>query len=272
MRASATLDPEFNVTATLSKNMVLPTAASLAVRDVLASAWPLFQVSLPRCLPLAVLGVAASGTPVAEGNAFSREWWGVYLASMVLMLICYESILRLQLQHALGLPGDVMKALKTSAIHLPGSLAVVVLVLVASILGLLCLLLPGLAVSNLLCLAWVARIGEQRSAMDALKRSWQLVRPHFWPVAAVLGAALAAILVFVLLTGIFMAVIMNLAGLEAQTSHGALSFSRWLMAAVLALPVIYVGAVTVSLWRRLVASLNQRSIHTADTTTNAAIK
>jgi hypothetical protein len=65
----------------------------------------------------------------------------------------------------------------------------------------------------------------------------------------VLGATLAAVLVFVLLTGILMAVVMNLAGQGAQASHTGLSFSRWLMAAVLSLPVVYIGAATVTAWR-----------------------
>jgi hypothetical protein len=42
---------------------------------------------------------------------------------------------------------------------------------------------------------------------------------------------------------------MNLAGQGAQTSHAGLSFSRWLMAGLLALPVVYIGAVTVTAWR-----------------------
>jgi hypothetical protein len=42
---------------------------------------------------------------------------------------------------------------------------------------------------------------------------------------------------------------MNLAGQGAQTSHAGLSFSRWLMAGLLSLPVVYIGAVTVTAWR-----------------------
>jgi hypothetical protein len=109
--------------------------------------------------------------------------------------------------------------------------------------------LPGLAALVWLFFAWVAQLDARLSPVAALRRSVALVRGRFFAVAGIVGATLAAILVFVLLTGILMAVVMNLAGLPAQTSHTGLSFSRWLMAAVLALPVAYVGAVSVVAYR-----------------------
>ena len=96
--------------------------------------------------------------------------------------------------------------------------------------------------------------GRRRSTSSwvhsaALRRSVALVRGRFFAVAGILGAALAAVLVFMLLTGILLAVVMSLAGPGAQTGHTGLSVSRWLMAALLALPVVYVGAVSVAAWR-----------------------
>ena len=82
----------------------------------------------------------------------------------------------------------------------------------------------------------IARWPQQRSAR---------------PLAAfvLLGASLmAAVLVFILLAGILVGIVMNLAG-QATPGPSALAFSRWLMAVLLAVPVVYGGAVTVSAWR-----------------------
>lgn len=236
-------------------------ARTLAARDVLAAAWPLFQVSLPGCLPLAILGVAASATPGAEavssgeprGFLHSGEWWGLYAASTVLMLICYAGILRQQLARSVGQRLGVLDSLRESLKGLLPTLGVVLAAFAAVLGGLLLLVLPGLVALVLLFFAWVAQIDERLGPVAALRRSLALVRGRFLAVAGIIGTVIAAVLVFVLLTGIFMAVVMNLAGQGAQTSHGGLTLSRWLMAAVLSLPVVYVGAVTVSAWRTAIA-------------------
>ena len=235
----------------------LPVAASMSARDVLHATWPLFQVSLPGCLPLAILGVAASATPGAEavasgegrGIVHSGEWWGLYLASTVLMLVCYGAILRQQLARAKGERVSVMDSMRQSMIGLPGTAGVVVLTLFIVMAGCMAFVLPGLAAIVLLCFGWIAQIDGGLLPLAALRRSFEITKPRFLDVAGVLGATLAAVLVFVLLTGILMAVVMNLAGQGAQASHTGLSFSRWLMAAVLSLPVVYIGAATVTAWR-----------------------
>lgn len=235
-------------------------ARTLTARDVLAAAWPLFQVSLPGCLPLAVLGVAASATPGAEavasgeGRGFlhSGEWWGLYMASTVLVLLCYAGILRQQLARMRGHRLGLLDSLRASLRGLLPTLGVMLISLLAVVAGLALFVLPGLAALVLLFFAWVAQIDEGLGPVAAVRRSVEQARGRFLAIAGIVGAVVAAVLVFVLLTGIFMAVVMNLAGQGAQTSQGGLALSRWLMAAVLSLPVVYVGAVTVSAWRAAV--------------------
>lgn len=240
-------------------------------REVLGAAWPLFQVSLPGCLPLAVLGVAAGATPGAEavtlgeerGFLHSGEWWGLYAASTVLMLICYAGILRQQLARARGTRLGVLDSLRRSLAGLLPTLGVVLPCVALLLPGLALMytgwklgvpmLLAGMAVLMYLLFSWPAQIEERLGVLAALRRSATLVRGRFLAVAAIVAATLAAVLVFVLLTGILMAVVMNLAGQDAQSSHAGLTFSRWLMAGVLSLPVVYWGAVSVSAWRALLA-------------------
>jgi hypothetical protein len=88
------------------------------------------------------------------------------------------------------------------------------------------------------------------SPIAALARSLRAVRGRWRAVALVAGALLAAVLVFMLLTGILIGVVMGLAGQATPDAQG-LAFSRWLMALILAVPVVYGGAVTVSAWRAL---------------------
>jgi hypothetical protein len=229
---------------------------------VLAAAWPLFQVSLPGCLPLAVLGAVASGAPGAEavasgearGFLHSAQWWGVYAVSTVLMLICYAGILRQQLAHSVGRRVGVFDSMRDSVAGLLPTLGVVLLVLVAVVGGGILLVLPGLAALVWFYFGWVAQLDERLNPVAALRRSVALVRGRFLAVAGVAGATLAAVLVFVLLAGILLAVVMNLAGIGAGSGHAGMSFSRWLMAALVALPVVYVGAVNVAAWRAVKAS------------------
>jgi hypothetical protein len=134
-------------------------------------------------------------------------------------------------------------------------LAVVVLALLALLAGLAFLVVPGCAVLVWFFFAWTAQIDERLGPVAALRRSVALARGRFLDIAGIAGATLAAVLVFVLLTGILLGVVMSLAGMGAQqTGHLGLSFSRWLMTSLLSLPVVYVGAVNVAAWRAVKAS------------------
>ena len=234
----------------------LPGAPSLSARDVLHAAWPLFKVSLPGCLPLAVIGVAASGTPGAEaatsgeGHGFlhDRQWWALYVVSTVLTLVCYAAILRQQLARSRGDRPLVMDSMRQSLIGILPTGGVVILCMVIVVAGSLLLLLPGIAAAIWLFFAWVAQIDERLGPVAALRRSIDLVRGRFLAVAAIFGASIAAVLVFVLLTSILLNIVTNLAGRGMPATHTGLSLSRWLLAALLSLPVCYMGAVTVSAW------------------------
>jgi hypothetical protein len=239
----------------------IATAQRLATREVLAAAWPLFQVSLPGCLPLALLGVAASGLPGAEavasgegrGFVHGPMWWALYVASTLLMVLCYSGVLRQQLARSAGRRLGMLASLRDSLAGALPTLGVVMLVVVLAVAGGVLLLLPGIAVLVWTFLAWTAQLDEGLGPLAALRRSVALVRGRFVACAGILGATIAAVLVFVLLTGILLAVVMNLAGADVQSGHAGLSFSRWLMSGLLALPVVYVGAVTVAAWRAALA-------------------
>jgi hypothetical protein len=111
------------------------------------------------------------------------------------------------------------------------------------------LLLAGLGGVLFMFFSWSAMLSERLPPWVALRRSILLVRTHFAQVAALAGLMLAVVLVFAQLTGIFIGEIRMIAGPEAQNSHGWLSLSRWLMAGVLAIPIVYASAVSITAFR-----------------------
>lgn len=242
-------------------------AASLAARDVLGAAWPIFTASLPLCLPLAVIGVAAGATPGAEagsggmrGMTYTPDWWGLLAACMLLTLICYGAVLRQQFAIAVGEPLRLLDSLRQAAVDVPQVLLVLAALVVPLVPAMLVTAWQGfgvvpalltLAGSALLVFgwfAWPALVARSCGPLTALGASVNLVRGRWTSFVQLAFALLASVLVFVLLVGIFVGVVMGLAGQATPDANG-LALSRWLMGLILALPVVYGGAVTVSAWR-----------------------
>jgi hypothetical protein len=243
-------------------------------RNVLAAAWQLFQVSLLKCVPFAVLAVAASAVPGAEAASASephgywhnREWWGVAAASTALTLICYGSVLRVQLALLRANAEPIIVAMRNAALDVPRALLLIVMTLlplvpaaaylawrgsgvVAALLTLL-----GCLPLVLASLSWPLAVILGLSPGKAYRRSVALVSANWSAILTILALTIAAILVFALLASIFMAVIINLAGPEAQTSAVGLGVSRWMMAAVLSLPIVFACAVVVTTCQTLLAA------------------
>jgi hypothetical protein len=208
-----------------------------------------------------VVGTAASDVPRAEAHQQGLDLWhllatapglGLFVASTVLMLLCYAGILRQQLGLSKRERIGVMQSLRDSFAGLLPTLGLYLLLLITVVPGLL-LLLPGLGLLVLFFFAWVALIDERLDPLTAIRRSVALVRGRFLAVAGLLAAVLAVVIVFTLLVGILLAVVMYLAGQGDQPAHAGLSLSRWLMACIVAVPVVYVGAVSVAAYRAVTA-------------------
>ncbi|MEO6366742.1 MAG: hypothetical protein ABIP38_02000 [Steroidobacteraceae bacterium] len=241
----------------------------IVTRDVLAAAWSLFQVCWPACLPLAMVGVAASATPRAEAVAsgltrdflHSREWWGLCAAATLLVLICYGAVLRQQLQLAAGLRPLLLDSLRRAARDVP---YVLLLLLSCAVLFApaaistalrgfdavaLLLTVAGCALLVYVFPAWPALIARDLTPWAALGVSIAMVRGRWREYFGVIGILIVAVLVFILLAGILVGMLMGLAGQGAAPTASGLAASRWLMAPVLAAPVVYTTAVAVVLYR-----------------------
>lgn len=266
----------------------LPVASRLAAREILGAAWPLFKACLPTCLPLAVIGVAAGATPGSEAAmtgggrsvAYTSEWWGLTAASVLLTLICYGAVLRQQMLREAGHRQRVFESLRQATVDAPFVFVLLVLLAIPLVPAMLatawrgfdlvsaaltlfaCVLLvygwfawPALVDADLA--AGEARGPRPRAPWAAIQRSLSMVQGRWLALLQVAGMLISAVLVFVLLTGILIGVVMGLAG-QATPTAGGLALSRWLMALVLAIPVVYGGAVTVTTWRAVNAASTPR--------------
>ena len=225
---------------------------------MLVASWSLFQVSWRSCLPLALLAICATSAPGAEsirsgegrGLDHGAEWWGVYIASAVLTLACYGAVLLQQHTLATGAALRPFDALRRSFLLLPVTAVCAILTTVAVVVGLALLVLPGLAAIVGLCFTWTAVLWEGLGPLQAARRSIALVRGRFVALAAVFATALAGVLIFLLLAGIFSGVAVSLA--EQDASGIALAVARVLSLALLALPIIYLSATVVSAYQAVI--------------------
>jgi hypothetical protein len=249
-------------------------------RDVLAAAWRLFQVSVVICAPLAILAVAASAVPSAEaarngegrGFTHSHEWWGVLAASTVLTLICYGAVLRIQLGLVRAQPELLIVALRKAALGVPRALLLIVLAVLPLVpaaaylawrgSGTIAALLTfaGCVPMVLGSLAWPLDVAMESTPWAAYRKSIELARCHWSALLAIIGIVIGSVLVFALLASILMAVVMNLAGPGAQTSAVGLGLSRWMMAGVLSMPIVFAFAAAVVTCQALLAPAKATSI------------
>jgi len=239
-------------------------------RSILAAAWPLFQVSWLGCLPLALLGVAASGSPQAaaieageaRGFVHGPQWWGLTLATTVLVLICQGGVLLRQHALAGGETLTPFEAMRRATMRLPQSLATSLLLCAPSLLAMafvgrdwrLVALFGTLAAGWLLWMAfaWPAALLEPCDPFDALRRAAAMTRGRLRAVLLLELVAFSCVLVFVLLAGVLLGVVMSIAGMNGSAMGGGqLAFSRLLLAALCAFPVVWLGAVWVTAYRQL---------------------
>lgn len=116
-------------------------------------------------------------------------------------------------------------ALRAALRRFPALLGAFVLVHLAELVGLILCILPAFAVSALYTLVAPAIVVEEIGPVRAMRRSWRLVRPRFWPVlgisllagiiANILGQVLGTvpIIVALLFGGAFAWVLVALGGL-----------------------------------------------------------
>lgn len=192
---------------------------------------------------------------------YDGQWWVLLATVTALVLICYGAVLRIQLFHSRGERQEVLVAMRFAFAALPATFFFLVLAFVPLLPPMLWLathgfdlvgalfLLAALAGMVMMFFGWPAIVAQSQSPLAAARRSVLLARLHYGQLVLLVALLIAAIVIFALLASIFIGAVVMLAGPTAQSNPNWLALSRWLMAAFLAIPIVYVSAVSITAWR-----------------------
>ncbi len=177
----------------------------------------------------------------------------MYVASAALMLVCQGAMLIRQHSLAMGMPLPLIDALRRAVFRLPthGTTALIVVLPLALSMALapvegvasLVLLPVGLALLVWQAFAWPAAVLDGAMPIEALRIGARVARGRWRELLGLVATAYAGVLVFVLLAGIGVGIVMGIAGMSPNPGGLMVGFSRILLAAVIAVPVVWLGAV-----------------------------
>ena len=136
---------------------------------------------------------------------------------VIIWAILQAAILRGAAQATIGDPVDVEASYRWGLSRFGSVLLVALLVGIVVGVGFILLIIPGIIFLVFLSVSEPALIVENRRGTEALKRSWNLVRGHFWH-------ALVVILIAAILTGIVQGILTAIGG------HNW--FVRWIFSAI----------------------------------------
>lgn len=190
------------------------------------------------------------------------QWWGVTIATTLLVLVCQGGVVLRQHALARGAALSPFEAMRLSAMRLLQSLGTALLLCAPMLFAMayvgrspiVVAVVGTLAAAWLawMAFAWPAAILEPCDPWSALKRAAGLARGRLGAVLLLQVVAFSCVLVFVLLAGILLGVVMSIAGMGGASAGGAqLGLSRLLLAALCAFPVVWLGAVWVTAYRQL---------------------
>ena len=107
------------------------------------------------------------------------------LISVIITAVLQAAILRAAAQATIGDPVDPQESYRFGFKRLGSVILVSVLVGLAVLGGLILLIIPGLIFLVLLSVSVPVLIVENRRGTDAMSRSWNLVKGHFWHAVGV---------------------------------------------------------------------------------------
>jgi hypothetical protein len=189
------------------------------VGEVLDTAFRIFSVTLLKCLPLAALSLLAGqlgniysllkGQPLQSLLTTQRNplWWLLAFAGYVIALTMTSAIVRRQCAIASGQPASPLGELGSALRLVPGLFMVSLLFVLATMAGLLLLVIPGLYVATRLSCAITAYLLTGRGVFASLSYSWQLTEGHVWRLSLIFSVYIVLIIVFYLLAGFIATVI-----------------------------------------------------------------
>jgi glycerophosphoryl diester phosphodiesterase family protein len=176
--------------------------------DILSAAWQIYTKNAASLLlivavvvvPLSFIGALVSGVVfnedetvragVVSGNrsAVVGLFVGLILAliGLVIVFVLQAAILRGAAQATIGDPVDVEASYRWGLRRFPSVLLLAILVGITVLVGFILLIIPGLIFIVMFSVAIPVLVIENRKGTEAMSRSWNLVKGHFWHVVLVL--------------------------------------------------------------------------------------
>jgi hypothetical protein len=242
----------------MSELLLLP-PRSASVSDLLEAATRLFKATLPKVLPLVLIGVLC-------GEAANIVWLAArrpltpmphdprYIMLQVVGGIIYVAFVAAAMlrQRALARGGDIVtsKALQQSLRRLPVLLLAVLLSAFSVAAGSMMLVLPGIFLAVCYSVLWPLVLFEGAGPYRALVQCVELVRPFWWKACACLVISLLVMAVWLLgfaaVFGILSQVLVDSAGFRAVEASAGLAVAAAVLVFLSSLWIVLYSAASSS--------------------------
>ncbi|MEZ5500278.1 MAG: hypothetical protein R3E77_12720 [Steroidobacteraceae bacterium] len=178
--------------------------------EVLDLGLRLFMASIVKCLPVALAVQLVGQLASIQGFLLTGRgarpaadplWWSLMLVAFAAAAIGLALIMRLQT--ATGTAEFSFAAAARATLRQASPVvAIAIAVVLAVAAGLALLVLPGVYLMVALSMAMPSLVNEGLAPLPAMRRSFSLIRGHWWRTASMLLVALVAVIVvyFVLWT------------------------------------------------------------------------
>ena len=207
-----------------------------ALGDILSAAFNIYKANASKLLvivaivvvPLTFISSLFTGVvfaPGTTGGVVDTRGVGTLLfvgsigaaISVVIWAVLQAAILRAAAQATIGDPVDTQASYQYGFRRLGSVILVSLLVGLAVLGGFILLIIPGIIFAVMLSVAVPALVVENRRGTEAMGRSWNLVKGHFWHAVGV-----------ILVAGIITGVIGGIIG----AIGGSAWFTRWIFTAI----------------------------------------
>ena len=190
---------------------LLPLPRPLTIGETLDAALRLFRVSLPRCLPIALLSVVVGQLPTALDFARGLSaigilrkdfrWWLVAVISGLVNLVLWNALLRRQYATATGNKTTMRSDLSAGIHAAPATFVLLVFYFAAVALGTLLLIVPGLYLSIALSFCSVAIVVNSERITQSIATSLRLTRGAWWRTSSIFGVMMVMVAVMYAFAG-----------------------------------------------------------------------
>jgi membrane-anchored glycerophosphoryl diester phosphodiesterase (GDPDase) len=158
--------------------------------------------------PTKTVVIAGHNVKVIEGRSFGIFILAALVAaaiSVITTAILQAAILRAAAQATINDPVDVEASYRWGLRRFGSVLLVSIMVGIVVAIGFILLIIPGIILLVFFSISIPSVVVESRRGREAMRRSWNLVKGHFWHV-------LGVIVVTAIITGIIQSVLRAIAG------------------------------------------------------------